>query len=128
MVKKLLSSLAILTLVAGSVTSATAWTEHKNQNNRNIKNQNSQSSQNYKIKDPNCFAKIKWLPEDDSINSTYVYKNVFYVGTTSGLYESTDNGKTFTQNTYCDYNITKIYAYKGIVAPLQYKVQRLDGL
>ena len=115
MLKKILSSLATLTLVAGSVTTTTAWIEHKKQNGGSTQKQKPQSSQNYNIKDPNLFAQNNSLPKGDSINSEYIYKNVFYVGTKSGLYESTDNGKTFTKNTSCDYNITTIYAYNDVV-------------
>ena len=51
MLKRILSSLATLILVAGSVTTTTAWTEHKNQNNGDTQKQNPQSSQNYNIRD-----------------------------------------------------------------------------
>ena len=47
MLKRILSSLATLTLIAGSVTTTTAWTEHKNQNGGDTQKQNSQSSQDY---------------------------------------------------------------------------------
>ena len=119
MLKKILSSLATLTLVAGSVTTTTAWTEHKNHNSGDAQKQNSHSSQNYNLRggELNSFTKNTSI-QDDDINQIYSYNNVIYVGTLSyGLWESIDNGVTFTQNKSVlnNVSVSSIIAYDNIL-------------
>ena len=121
MVKKLLSSLATLTLVVGSVTSTTAWTEYKNQNNENIKNQNNQSSQDYSL-NKNQWSYFKRLGFLRDASVVYAYDDVIYV---SGgpfydngiLYESVDNGVTWNQNKslLSGLAISNFFGYNNIV-------------
>ena len=117
MLKRILSSLATLTLVAGSVTSTTAWTEHKNQNGGDTQKQKSQSSQNYSL-DRTKFTKNSSL-SNEIIESVYSYKNTIYVGTfDNGLWQSTDNGKTFTKNKNIfvkSGEISAIYSYNNVL-------------
>ena len=99
MLKKILSSLATLTLVAGSVTTTTAWTEHKNQNVGDKQKQNPQSSQKYNISNNTDFTKTTSFPPDNS-QQLYAYNGVVYSygKENANLYESFDNGQTWKQN------------------------------
>ena len=116
MVKKILTSLATLTLIAGSVTSATAWTQYKTSNGKNKQNQKPQSSQGYNITDNNIYKKTSF-PKSIAVSFFYAYKNVIYAGALYGLYESTDNGKTFNQNKSIStsIDIVSIYAYNNVI-------------
>ena len=82
MLKKILSLLATLTLVAGSVTTTTAWAENKNQNISDSQKQNPQSSQGYNLRDGevNSFTQNKTIPSDENeVKQIYSYNNVLYV-------------------------------------------------
>lgn len=102
MVKKILSNLATLTLISGSVTTTTAWTEHKNQNVGDKQKQKAQSSQGYSL-NKNEWSYFKRLGFLRDASVVYAYNNVIYF---SGgpfydngiLYESVDNGVTWNQN------------------------------
>ena len=117
MLKKILSSLATLTLVAGSVTTTTAWTEHKNQNMGNTQKKNQQSSENYSLDKTNFTKNPSLLGK--TIESVYSYNNIIYVGTfQNGLWQSTDNGKTFIQNKNIfvkSGEISAIYSYNNVL-------------
>ena len=120
MVKKVLSSLATLTLIAGSVTTTTAWTEHKNQNAGDKQKQNPQSSQNYNITNNTNFTKNSSFPPADSLQ-IYSYNGVFYSygNINADLYESFDNGKTWVKNLTIDpgtlAHINLVYGYDNFV-------------
>ena len=116
MLKKILSSLATLTLIAGSVTTTTAWTEHKNQNKGDAQKQNPQSSQNYSL-GVKTFKKDTSLPGSDYNSTLYFYNNIFYYIYNNAVYESTDNGKTFTKNKQIssDDGVTYVYSYNNVV-------------
>ena len=126
MLKKLLTSFATLTLVAGAVTSSTAWIQQKNVHQKNI----SKKPKNIKKLNPNYslhsnnFHHINSIPDSFEDSNIYGYNNVIYAiyGDDSfpfygHLYESTDNGKTFAENTSIPTNsdVTLIYAYNNVV-------------
>ena len=140
MLKKMLSSLATFTLIAGSVTTTTAWTEHKNQNGGGAQKQNSQSSQDYNLNDDNL-KKNKFFPERASIIYSLGYRGIIYVvvsiDSTPGwpdslgaLYESTDNGKTFTEDSsFKGYYVKFLHIYNDVLyAQVQKTAGGLTGL
>lgn len=54
----------------------------------------------------------------ENINSVYGYKNFVYAGSAQGLFESTDNGKTFSLNKAMPFSgggIESINAYKNVL-------------
>ena len=107
--KKILISFATLTLVAGASTSTTAW-KQTNQKQKDYQAANS----NYNLSTNKYFGKNTSLPRYTSV--VYGSDNVIYA-LSYGLWESTDNGKTFTKNTSIptNINVDSIYAYNGIV-------------
>ena len=116
MLKKILTSLATFTLVVGAVTSATAWTNSNKVSSKPISNQEKQTQSNYNLSNDNFFTKNTSLPNNYSVTADYVYNNIVYVGTDEGLYESTDNGKTFVKNNALgNLYIGSIYAYNKII-------------
>ena len=121
MVKRILSSLATLTLVAGSVTTTTAWTEHKTSNKEDSQNLNSKSSEDYNVQndDYKNLLKNSFLGSK-KLDDVYVYNNVIYVATDlDKVYESRDGGKTFVQNTsftpFGPDSEFKFYAYNNVI-------------
>ena len=103
--KKLLTSLATITLIGGSVTSVAAWT-HATKQSPKLTNQ-----KNERIK--RLFKQTAAPAPQNVINSVLSYHQVIYVGTQDGLWESFDNGKSFTQMGHSQ--IKKIYAANNVV-------------
>lgn len=84
MFKKIMTSALALSLFASAVTSASAWNSHQTQAKT--------SGQLEK------FQKQKNVPANFDVRVIVQLNKVIYLGGVEGLYESTDNGKTFTQN------------------------------
>ena len=117
MVKKILSSLASLTLVIGSVTSTTAGTKQTTQNHQKPPPQPPSSFQNYDLAESN-FHQNTSFGGGGGDEKVYNYNNVIYVGTNgNGLWESFDNGKTFVQNKTVPLNINveNFYVYNKVI-------------